>query len=444
MPKPLVAIVGRPNVGKSMLFNKLTGQRAAIVEDTPGVTRDRIYGSCEWRGRTFDLMDTGGIEPGTDSEILQFMRRQAEIGIELADAIIMVTDVKVGLTAADAAVATILQRSRKPVILAVNKCDAVGGVNPDVYEFYALGLGDPLEVSAVHGHGTGDLLDWCVDHFPEAAPQEEDETLTRVAIVGRPNVGKSSLLNRILGEERVIVSDVAGTTRDAIDSYFENDFGKYCFIDTAGMRRKSRVDDAIERYSNLRSVSAIERADVCIVMIDATQGVTEQDTKIAGLVHEAGKAVLIAVNKWDLVEKETNTMRDMEVQVRQDLSFMPYAPVVFLSALTGQRVDKLYEVINQVAQSNAMRVTTGALNSVLADATARVQPPSDKGKRLKIFYMTQVSVKPPTFVIFVNDQELMHYSYKRYLENKLREAYGFKGTPIRFIIRERNALNERF
>lgn len=324
MPKPLVAIVGRPNVGKSMLFNKLTGQRAAIVEDTPGVTRDRIYGSCEWRGRTFDLMDTGGIEPGTDSEILQFMRRQAEIGIELADAIIMVTDVKVGLTAADAAVATILQRSRKPVILAVNKCDAVGGVNPDVYEFYALGLGDPLEVSAVHGHGTGDLLDWCVDHFPEAAPQEEDETLTRVAIVGRPNVGKSSLLNRILGEERVIVSDVAGTTRDAIDSYFENDFGKYCFIDTAGMRRKSRVDDAIERYSNLRSVSAIERADVCIVMIDATQGVTEQDTKIAGLVHEAGKAVLIAVNKWDLVEKETNTMRDMEVQVRQDLSFMPY------------------------------------------------------------------------------------------------------------------------
>ena len=442
MPKPLVAIVGRPNVGKSMLFNKLTGQRAAIVEDTPGVTRDRIYGSCEWRGRTFALMDPGGIEPGTDSEILQFMRRQAEIGIELADAIIMVTDVKVGLTAADAAVATILQRSRKPVILAVNKCDAVGGVNPDVYEFYALGLGDPLEVSAVHGHGTGDLLDWCVDHFPEAAPQEEDETLTRVAIVGRPNVGKSSLLNRILGEERVIVSDVAGTTRDAIDSYFENDFGKYCFIDTAGMRRKSRVDDAIERYSNLRSVSAIERADVCIVMIDATQGVTEQDTKIAGLVHEAGKAVLIAVNKWDLVEKETNTMRDMEVQVRQDLSFMPYAPVVFLSALTGQRVDKLYEVINQVAQSNAMRVTTGALNSVLADATARVQPPSDKGRRLKIYYMTQAGVKPPHFVIFCNDARLFHFSYQRYLENQIRGVFGLVGTPVRMTIRQKGDKEE--
>lgn len=442
MPKPLVAIVGRPNVGKSMLFNKLTGQRAAIVEDTPGVTRDRIYGSCEWRGRTFDLMDTGGIEPGTDSEILQFMRRQAEIGIELADAIIMVTDVKVGLTAADAAVATILQRSRKPVILAVNKCDAVGGVNPDIYEFYALGLGDPLEVSAVHGHGTGDLLDWCVDHFPEAAPQEEDEDLTRVAIVGRPNVGKSSLLNQILGEERVIVSDVAGTTRDAIDSYFENSFGKYCFIDTAGMRRKSRVDDAIERYSNLRSVSAIERADVCIVMIDATQGVTEQDTKIAGLVHEAGKAVLIAVNKWDLVEKETNTMRDMEAQVRQDLSFMPYAPVVFLSALTGQRVDKLYEVINQVAQSNAMRVTTGALNSVLADATARVQPPSDKGRRLKIYYMTQAGVKPPHFVIFCNDARLFHFSYQRYLENQIRGVFGLAGTPVRMTIRQKGDKEE--
>ena len=442
MPKPLVAIVGRPNVGKSMLFNKLTGQRAAIVEDTPGVTRDRIYGSCEWRGRTFDLMDTGGIEPGTDSEILQFMRRQAEIGIELADAIIMVTDVKVGLTAADAAVATILQRSRKPVILAVNKCDAVGGVNPDIYEFYALGLGDPLEVSAVHGHGTGDLLDWCVDHFPETAPQEEDEDLIRVAIVGRPNVGKSSLLNQILGEERVIVSDVAGTTRDAIDSYFENSFGKYCFIDTAGMRRKSRVDDAIERYSNLRSVSAIERADVCIVMIDATQGVTEQDTKIAGLVHEAGKAVLIAVNKWDLVEKETNTMRDMEAQVRQDLSFMPYAPVVFLSALTGQRVDKLYEVINQVAQSNAMRVTTGALNSVLADATARVQPPSDKGRRLKIYYMTQAGVKPPHFVIFCNDARLFHFSYQRYLENQIRGVFGLAVTPVRMTIRQKGDKEE--
>ena len=442
MPRPLVAIVGRPNVGKSMLFNKLTGQRAAIVEDTPGVTRDRIYGTCEWRGRTFDLMDTGGIEPGTDSEILQFMRRQAEIGIELADAIIMVTDVKVGLTAADSAVATILQRARKPVALAVNKCDSVGGVNPDIYEFYSLGLGDPFEVSAVHGHGTGDLLDWCVDHFPEETVQEEDEDLTRVAIVGKPNVGKSSLLNQILGEERVIVSDMAGTTRDAIDSYFDNSFGKYCFIDTAGMRRRSKVDDAIERYSNLRSVSAIERADVCIVMIDATQGVTEQDTKIAGLVHEAGKAVLIAVNKWDLVEKETNTMRDMEAQVRQDLSFMPYAPVVFLSALTGQRVDKLYEMINEVARSNAMRVTTGALNSVLADATARVQPPTDKGRRLKIYYMTQAGVKPPHFVIFCNDARLFHFSYQRYLENQIRGVFGLAGTPIRMTIRQKGDKEE--
>ena len=442
MPRPLVAIVGRPNVGKSMLFNKLTGQRAAIVEDTPGVTRDRIYGTCEWRGRTFDLMDTGGIEPGTDSEILQFMRRQAEIGIELADAIIMVTDENVGLTAADSAVATILQRARKPVALAVNKCDSVGGVNPDIYEFYSLGLGDPFEVSAVHGHGTGDLLDWCVDHFPEETVQEEDEDLTRVAIVGKPNVGKSSLLNQILGEERVIVSDMAGTTRDAIDSYFENSFGKYCFIDTAGMRRRSKVDDAIERYSNLRSVSAIERADVCIVMIDATQGVTEQDTKIAGLVHEAGKAVLIAVNKWDLVEKETNTMRDMEAQVRQDLSFMPYAPVVFLSALTGQRVDKLYEMINEVARSNAMRVTTGALNSVLADATARVQPPTDKGRRLKIYYMTQAGVKPPHFVIFCNDARLFHFSYQRYLENQIRGVFGLAGTPIRMTIRQKGDKEE--
>ena len=406
------------------------------------MTRDRIYGTCEWRGRTFDLMDTGGIEPGTDSEILQFMRRQAEIGIELADAIIMVTDVKVGLTAADSAVATILQRARKPVALAVNKCDSVGGVNPDIYEFYSLGLGDPFEVSAVHGHGTGDLLDWCVDHFPEETVQEEDEDLTRVAIVGKPNVGKSSLLNQILGEERVIVSDMAGTTRDAIDSYFENSFGKYCFIDTAGMRRRSKVDDAIERYSNLRSVSAIERADVCIVMIDATQGVTEQDTKIAGLVHEAGKAVLIAVNKWDLVEKETNTMRDMEAQVRQDLSFMPYAPVVFLSALTGQRVDKLYEMINEVARSNAMRVTTGALNSVLADATARVQPPTDKGRRLKIYYMTQAGVKPPHFVIFCNDARLFHFSYQRYLENQIRGVFGLAGTPIRMTIRQKGDKEE--
>ncbi len=442
MPKPLVAIVGRPNVGKSMLFNKLTGQRSAIVEDTPGVTRDRIYGQCEWRGRTFDLMDTGGIEPGTDSEILKFMRRQAEIGIELADAIIMVVDVKVGMTAADSAVATILQKAKKPVLLAVNKCDSTGGVNPDVYEFYGLGLGDPLEVSAVHGHGTGDLLDWCVDQFSDEDWEEEEEDITKVAIVGKPNVGKSSLINQILGEERVIVSNMAGTTRDAIDSYFENQYGKYCFIDTAGMRRKSKVDDAVERYSNMRSVSAIERADVCIVMIDATEGVTEQDTKIAGLVHEAGKAVIIAINKWDLVEKETNTMRDMEQKVRQDLSFMPYAQVMFLSALTGQRVDKIYEAINSAAESNSMRITTGALNSVLADATARVQPPTDKGRRLKIYYMTQASVKPPHFVIFCNDARLFHFSYQRYLENQIRSVFGLAGTPIRITIRQKGDKEE--
>lgn len=437
MPKPLVAIVGRPNVGKSMLFNKLTGRRSAIVEDTPGVTRDRIYGACEWCGRTFDLVDTGGIEPSTDSEILKFMRRQAEIGIELADAVIMVTDVKVGVTAADEAVASLLQRSKKPVALAVNKCDSVGPTDPEVYAFYSLGLGDPFEISALHGHGTGDLLDWCVSQFPPEEPDEQEEELVRVAIVGKPNVGKSSLLNQILGEERVIVSDVAGTTRDAIDSYFENEYGKFCFIDTAGMRRKSKVDDAIEHYSNLRAVSAIERADVCLVMVDATQGVTEQDTKIAGLVHEAGKAVVIAVNKWDLVEKETNTMKEMEQTVHQGLSFMPYAPVVFLSALTGQRVDKLFSVIRTVAQSHAMRVTTGALNSVLADATARVQPPTDKGRRLKIYYMTQASVKPPHFVIFCNDARLFHFSYQRYLENQIRSIFGLIGTPVRITIRQK-------
>ena len=435
MAKPVVAIVGRPNVGKSMLFNKLTGQRTAIVEDTPGVTRDRIYGECEWNGRTFTLMDTGGIEPSTDSEILQFMRRQAEIGIELADAVIMVTDVRVGVTAADQDVAAMLQRSKKPVLLAVNKCDSIGPVNPDVYEFYCLGLGDPLEVSAVHGHGTGDLLDWCVAQFPPEEEEDgEDETI-KVAIVGKPNVGKSSLLNHILGEERVIVSDMAGTTRDAIDSDFENEYGKYCFIDTAGMRRKSKVDDAIEKYSNMRSIGAIDRADVCLILIDAGDGVTEQDTKIAGLVHEAGKAAIIVVNKWDLVEKETNTMSEKTAKIRQDLGYMTYAPVVFLSALTGQRVDKIFPMINSVAEQNRKRITTGALNSVLADATARVQPPSDKGRRLKIYYMTQAGVKPPHFVIFCNDARLFHFSYQRYLENQIRSVFGLEGTPIRITIR---------
>ena len=443
MAKPLVAIVGRPNVGKSMLFNKLTGQRTSIVEDTPGVTRDRIYGQCEWCGRTFSLVDTGGIEPGTDSDMLKFMRRQAEIGIELADAIIMVTDVRSGVTAADEDVATMLRKSGKPVALAVNKCDSTGLVNPDAFEFYSLGIGDLFETSAVHGHGTGDLLDWVLANIPEDEEEEDDSDVIKVAIVGKPNVGKSSLLNRILGEERLIVSKVAGTTRDAIDSYFENETGKYCFIDTAGMRRKSKVDDAIERYSNMRSINAIERADVCLILIDANDGVTEQDTKIAGLVHEAGKAAIIVVNKWDAVEnKETNTMRDMEAQVRNGLSYMLYAPVLFLSALTGSRVDKLFQVIQDVHTQNTSRITTGALNSVLADATARVQPPTDKGRRLKIYYMTQAGTKPPHFVIFCNDARLFHFSYQRYLENQIREVFGLKGTPIRITIRQKGDKEE--
>ena len=443
MAKPLVAIVGRPNVGKSMLFNKLTGQRTSIVEDTPGVTRDRIYGDCEWCGRSFSLVDTGGIEPGTDSDMLKFMRRQAEIGIELADAIIMVTDVRSGVTAADEDVAVMLRKSGKPVALAVNKCDSVGPTNPDVYEFYSLGIGDLFETSAVHGHGTGDLLDWVLENIPEDDGQDEDDDVIKVAIVGKPNVGKSSLLNRILGEERVIVSNIAGTTRDAIDSYYENETGKYCFIDTAGMRRKSKVDDIIEKYSNMRTISAIERADVCLILVDANDGVTEQDTKIAGLVHEAGKAAIIVVNKWDAVaDKETNTMRDKENDVRQGLSYMIYAPVVFLSALTGQRVDKLFQVIQDVYAQNTKRITTGALNSVLADATARVQPPTDKGRRLKIYYMTQASTKPPHFVIFCNDARLFHFSYQRYLENQIREVFGLQGTPVRITIRQKGDKEE--
>ncbi len=431
MAKPLVAIVGRPNVGKSMLFNKLTGHRTAIVEDTPGVTRDRIYGECDWNGRDFMLVDTGGIEPSTDSEILLFMRRQAEIAIETADVIIMVTDVHTGVTAADQDIASMLLRSRKPVCLAVNKCDSVGPTNPDVYEFYSLGLGDPIEVSAVHGHGTGDLLDFCTDHFPEDDGEDEDEDTVKVAIVGKPNVGKSSLLNKILGVERVIVSDMAGTTRDAIDSRFENEYGKYCFIDTAGMRRKSKVDDAIEKYSNLRSINAIERADVCLILIDANDGVTEQDTKIAGLAHEAGKASIIVVNKWDLVEKDDKTMDKMTEKIRADLGYMPYAPVLFISALTGQRVD------NSVNEQSCMRITTGMLNTILADATSRVQPPTDKGRRLKIYYMTQISVKPPHFVVFCNDARLFHFSYQRYLENQIRAAFGLQGTPIKLTIRQK-------
>ena len=443
MAKPLVAIVGRPNVGKSMLFNKLTGRRTSIVEDTPGVTRDRIYGDCEWCGHHFSLVDTGGIEPNTENDMLKFMRRQAEIGIELADCIVMVVDVHTGVTAADQDVATMLRKSGKPVAVAVNKCDSIGPVNLAVYEFYGLGIGDVFEVSALHGHGTGDLLDWCVEQFPEAGEDEDEEGIVKVAIVGKPNVGKSSLLHRILGEERVIVSNVAGTTRDAIDSYFENETGKYCLIDTAGMRRRSRIDDAIEKYSNMRTINAIERADVCLIMIDANDGVTDQDTKIAGLVHEAGKAAIIVVNKWDAVEdKETNTMRDKELAVKDGLSYMTYAPVVFLSALTGQRVDKLFPLIQEVYRQNTSRITTGALNSILADATARVQPPSDKGRRLKIYYMTQAGTKPPHFVIFCNDARLFHFSYQRYLENQIRDVFGLKGTPVRITIRQKGDKEE--
>ncbi len=437
MSKHYAAIVGRPNVGKSMLFNKLTGRRTAIVEDSPGVTRDRIYGKCEWNGRTFELIDTGGIEPSTNSEMLQFMRRQAEIAIESADVIIMVVDVKVGVTAADMEVANLLKRSKKPVVLAVNKCDSVGPVNPDVYEFYDLGLGDPIETSAVHGHGTGDILDFVTAHLPPDEDEDDEDEIVKVAIVGKPNVGKSSLLNCILGMERVIVSDVAGTTRDAIDSYFENEHGKYLFIDTAGMRRKSKVDDAIEKYSNMRSVSAIDRADVVLILIDANEGVTEQDTKIAGLAHEAGKASILVINKWDTVEKDTHTMDKMTAEIRNGLSYMPYAPILFISAKTGQRVDRLYELINYVNEQAAMRITTGMLNSVLADAQARVQPPTDKGRRLKIFYVTQAGVKPPHFVFFCNDAKLFHFSYQRYLENQIRAVFGLEGTPVKITIRQR-------
>ena len=438
MSKPIVAVVGRPNVGKSTLFNKLCGQRLAIVEDTPGITRDRIFANCEWSGHEFLLVDTGGIEPKATEGILAHMREQAQIAIDTADCIIMVVDVRNGLTAADEDVAHMLRRSHKPIILAVNKCDNVGETPMELYEFYNLGFDEVMPISSVHGHGTGDLLDWCVAHFPAPSEQEDEGEVINVAIIGKPNVGKSSLLNRILGQERVIVSNVAGTTRDAIDSYFENEFGKYRFIDTAGMRRKSKVDDAIEKYSNLRSIAAIERADVCLILIDAVEGVTEQDTKIAGLAHEAGKASIIVVNKWDLVDKDTNTMAEKTAEIRRDLSYLTYAPIIFLSALTGQRVGKLYERINAVANQSAMRITTGMLNSILEDATARVQPPTDKGRRLKIYYMTQVGVKPPHFVIFCNDARLFHFSYQRYLENQIRSTFGLEGTPVRLTIRQKS------
>jgi GTP-binding protein len=437
LAKPLIAIVGRPNVGKSMLFNRIAGKRLSIVEDTPGVTRDRIYSSSDWNGREFDLVDTGGIEPQANSEILRFMREQALLAIDLSDVVVLVCDITTGVTAADQEVAAMLLRAKKPVVLVVNKMDSTGRVNPDIYEFYSLGLGDPIAVSAVHGHGTGDLLDACVKQFPPKSAKEEEDDRIAVAIIGKPNVGKSSLLNKILGEKRVIVSDVAGTTRDAIDATHDNAHGKYLFIDTAGLRRKSRIDDRIEKFSVLRAQMAIERADVCLIMIDAREGVTEQDTKVAGLAHEAGKASIVVVNKWDLVEKDGRTMDKARADVMRDLSFMSYAPIIFISALTGQRIERIYELINFVNEQALMRITTGMLNSVLGDATARVQPPTDKGRRLKIFYMTQTGVRPPTFIVFCNDKELFHFSYQRYLENQIRGVFGMEGTPIHLIIRER-------
>ena len=435
--RPLVAIVGRPNVGKSMLFNRLAGKRLSIVEDTPGVTRDRLYAECEWCGRKFDIVDTGGIEPTTDDEILLFMREQALLAIDAATVIVLVTEIGTGVTAADKDVANLLLRSKKPVVLAVNKMDSIGEPDPGIYEFYQLGLGDPIALSAVHGHGTGDLLDACLEHFPPAEEDEEEDDRIKVAVIGKPNVGKSSLINLILGEKRVIVSDVAGTTRDAVDTEVENEYGKYLFIDTAGIRRKSKVEDRVEKFSVMRAQLAIERADVCLILLDAREGVTEQDTKIAGLAHEAGKASVIVVNKWDLIDKETNTMERMRKDVLRDLSFMSYAPVLFISALTGQRTQRIFELVNYVNDQSAMRITTGMLNNVLADAQARMQPPSDKGRRLKIYYMTQTGVKPPHFVTFVNSAELFHFSYQRYLENQIRSVFGLEGTPIRMSIRQK-------
>ncbi len=437
MPRPLVAIVGRPNVGKSMLFNRLCGQRLSIVEDTPGVTRDRLYAECEWNGRTFDIVDTGGIEPAADNEILLFMREQAEIAIAAADVVVFLTDIRTGVTAADEEVASMLLRSGKPVVLCVNKMDTTGTPDPGIYEFYSLGLGDPIALSAAHGHGTDELLDACLAHFPSEAEKEGEADVIRVAVIGKPNVGKSSLVNLVLGEQRVIVADMPGTTRDAVDTRFENEYGKYVFIDTAGIRRKSRVDDRIEKFSVMRAQLAIERSDVCLIMIDAREGVTEQDTKIAGMAHEAGKASVIVVNKWDLVDKDTHTMDVMRREIYRDLSFMTYAPTVFISALTGQRAERIFELINFVNDQTSMRITTGLLNDVLADAQARVQPPTDKGRRLKIYYMTQTGVRPPHFVIFCNSRELFHFSYQRYIENQIRSTFGLEGTPIRITIRQK-------
>lgn len=439
MALPVVAVVGRPNVGKSTLFNKLIGQRLSIVEDTPGVTRDRIYSKCEWRNRKFMVVDTGGIEPKEDDRMLTLMRQQAELAISHADVIVFVTDVRSGVTANDYAVADMLQRSGKPIVLAVNKCDNLGEMPMEVYEFYNLGLGDPYPISSVHGHGTGDILDEIVSHFPEEQEEELDENDIRVAVIGKPNAGKSSLINRIAGEERVIVSDIAGTTRDATDTVIEREEGRFIFIDTAGIRRKSKITERVEHFSVLRAYMAVDRADVCVIMIDATTGFTEQDSKVAGYAHEQGKGCIVAVNKWDAVEnKNDKTMQVFKNKLAQDFSFMSYVPFIFISAKTGQRVEKLFSMIQSVHKQNSLRVSTGVLNDVLAYATARVQPPSDKGRRLKIYYMTQASTKPPTFVLFVNRADLFHFSYQRYIENQIRTTFGLEGTPVRLIIRERN------
>lgn len=440
---PILAIVGRPNVGKSTLFNKLAGKRLSIVEDTPGVTRDRIYTKCEWRSREFMIVDTGGIEPVSEDIILKQMKRQAQAAIESADVIVFMVDVRTGVTADDHEVAVMLRNSRKPVILAVNKCDSIGDPPPAFYEFYDLGMGDPIAVSAQHGHGSGDLLDEAFKYFPEENSDDPEDERIRVAVIGKPNVGKSSLINRIAGEERAIVSDIAGTTRDATDTEIENEHGRYIFIDTAGIRKKSKITEKIEHYSVLRAYMAVDRADVCVIVIDALTGFTEQDSKVAGYAHEQGKACIVAVNKWDAVEKETRTMEEYTNKLKENFSFMSYVPFIFISAKTGQRVDKLFPLINSVNSQNSMRITTGMLNDVLSYATTRVQPPSDKGRRLKIYYMTQPSTRPPTFVVFVNRADLFHFSYQRYIENQIRQTFGLTGTPVRFIVRERDSKDTK-
>ncbi len=444
MALPVVAVVGRPNVGKSTLFNRLIGQRLSIVDDTPGVTRDRIYSKCEWAGREFMLVDTGGIEPASDDKLLVQMRRQAQVAIDSASVIILVTDIRCGVTASDYDVASMLQKCGKPIVLCVNKCDRVGDTDPDFYEFYNLGLGDPVEVSSVHGYGTGDLLDKVVESLPEADSEDSGDDTVKVAVIGKPNVGKSSIINAVSGQERAIVTDIAGTTRDSTDTLVENSYGRYTFIDTAGIRRKSKVYENIEHYSVLRSYMAVDRADVAVIVIDATVGFTEQDSKVAGYAHEQGKGCIVAVNKWDIVEKDTDTMNRFTEDLKKNLGFMDYVPFVFISAKTGQRLNKLFELVNTVHANNCLRISTGKLNDILSYATERVQPPSDKGRRLKIYYMTQPSTSPPTFVVFVNSAELFHFSYRRYIENQIREVFGgLEGTPVRFLVRERDSSDTK-